>query len=49
MLMNKCMNAGHNLLKPSQLTFTCSKTTLETLEKGVKQCSVLTIVTPERR
>ena len=30
------MNAGHNLLKPSQLTLTCSKTTLETLEKGVK-------------
>ena len=39
-IINKCMNAGHNLLKPSQFTFTCSKTTLKTLEKGVKhvQC-----------
>ena len=31
-----------------QLTFTCSKSTVETLEKGVKLCSKLTIKTPER-
>ena len=30
----------------SQLTFTCSKSTIETLEKGVKY--KLTIKTPER-
>ena len=33
----------------SQLTFTCSKLTIETLEKGVKKYSKLTIKTPERR
>ena len=31
-----------------QLTFTCSNSTIKTLEKGVK-CSTLTIKTPERR
>ena len=33
----------------TQLTFTCSKPTIETLEKDVKICSKLTIKTPERR
>ena len=32
----------------SQLTFACSKSTIETLEKG-EICSKLTIKTPERR
>ena len=30
-----------------QLAFTCSKSTIETLEEGVK-CSILTIKAPER-
>ena len=32
-----------------QLTFTCSKPTIETLEKGVKICSKVTVKTPEQR
>ena len=32
-----------------QLTFICSKSAVETLEKGVKICSKLTIKTPEER
>ena len=33
----------------TQLTFTCSKSTIETLEKGMKYVQILTIKTPERR
>ena len=33
----------------TRLPFTCSKSTIETIEKGVKICSKLTIITPERR
>ena len=33
----------------SQLKLTCSKSTIETIEKGVKICSELTIKIPERR
>ena len=36
-------------VKRTQLTFTCSKSTIETVEKGVKICSKLTIKTPEQR
>ena len=35
--------------KPAQLIFTCSKSTIETLEKGVKICSKLAIKISERR
>ena len=35
--------------KPAQLIFTCSKSTIETLEKGVKICSKLAIKVSERR
>ena len=33
----------------TQLTFTCPKSTTETLEKGFEICSNLTIKIPERR
>ena len=33
----------------TQLTFTCSNSTIETLEKSCEICSKLTIKTPERR
>ena len=33
---------------PSQLTFTCSKLTIKTLEKRCEICSKITIKTPER-
>ena len=33
----------------TQQTFTCSKSTIEKLEKGVEICSKLTIKTPKRR
>ena len=36
-------------VKRTQLTFTCSKSTIEAVEKGVKICSKLTIKTPEQR
>ena len=39
--------SGETLI--SQLTFTCSKSTIETLEKGVEICSQLIIKTLERR
>ena len=32
----------------TQIMFTCSKSTIETLERGVKICSKLTIKAPER-
>ena len=35
--------------KTSQLTFTCSNTPIETLEKMCEICSKLTIITAERR
>ena len=38
----------HDAQKGFQLTFTCSKSTLETLEKS-EICSMLTIITPEWR
>ena len=34
-------------LKPTQLTFNCLDSAIETLEKGVKRCLKLTIKTPE--
>ena len=36
----------HDAQKGFQLTFTCSKSTVETLEKS-EICSMLTIITPE--
>ena len=43
-------SSGHSdlILKLSQLTFTCSKSTTETLEKGVKIVQKLTVKTPEQ-
>ena len=41
-------NMWSNFRELSQLTFTCSKSTRETLEKGVKYAPKLTIKTPER-
>ena len=34
--------------KKSQLTFACSKSTIETVQKRCKICSKLTLKTPER-
>ena len=39
--------AGRDIWEWTRLTFTCSKTTIETLEKDVRLCSKLTIKTPE--
>ena len=36
-------------VQESRLTFTCSKSTIETIEKGVKYAQKLTIKTPEQR
>ena len=54
--LSKWMSVGSNLWHKlsesdnwhTQLAFTCSKSTTETLEKGVKHSSKLTIKTPER-
>ena len=40
---------GPCTLDYTQLTFTCSKSVIETLEKSCEICSKLTIKTPERR
>ena len=53
--LSKWMSVGSNLWHKlsesdnwhTQLAFTCSKSTTETLEKGVKHSSKLTIKTPE--
>ena len=36
MLHEKMLNDEDSLIKSSQLTFNCSKPTIETVEKGVK-------------
>ena len=42
-------NVSKGIFDNTQLTFTCSKLTVETLEKGVKLCSKLTTTTLEPR
>ena len=44
-----CYGKGSNNSAKTQLTFTCSKLTIETLKKGCEIWLKLTIKTPERR
>ena len=46
---NSIISIDRNITDKTQRTFTCSKSTIETLEKKCKICSKLTIKTPERR